>query len=428
MTAEVDIRDRSAGTLTKGDAATAAGRQNAWPRQRGVACAVLPALSMIGLDVLLLTLALAGLQLLHLTPPVSPRLGVAALLALIGFQALAGVYPGYGLHDFGVLQRRVRATVKAALAAPVLAIMAGAAPTALEVIVVFAALAISQLCSFEAAKSLRWRLYRAGLWGITADLQCDDDERAVLVAWLRRNWQFGLNLRAGGMAPARVVLLTRAGLPGPAGLQRLRADRVRMILLADAPHLTLGGLQPRDVDGAIGLTLHPLGGHWFDAVVRRALDLAIALPVLLFTAPIVALAALAIRMVDPGPAFYRHSREGLGGGEIRVHKLRTMYCDAEAMLQAHLARDPEARAEWDSRFKLQNDPRILPVDRVLPAQIEHRRVAATDQRADRRHEPDRPAPVPDLPSHRNGPRGAPQTCDRPARHHRPLANLGTRRG
>jgi lipopolysaccharide/colanic/teichoic acid biosynthesis glycosyltransferase len=64
--------------------------------------------------------------------------------------------------------------------------------------------------------------------------------------------------------------------------------------------------------------------------------------------------------VSPGPAFYTQEREGLDGKPIGVLKLRTMYPNAEAMLENHLKQDPAAREEWGRFCKLRRDPRILP--------------------------------------------------------------------
>jgi lipopolysaccharide/colanic/teichoic acid biosynthesis glycosyltransferase len=73
------------------------------------------------------------------------------------------------------------------------------------------------------------------------------------------------------------------------------------------------------------------------------------------------LAALAIKLVDPGPAFYVQKRIGQNGTIVKVLKLRTMYADSEGMLEEHLRRNPQALAEWQRFFKLRRDPRILPI-------------------------------------------------------------------
>ena len=93
---------------------------------------------------------------------------------------------------------------------------------------------------------------------------------------------------------------------------------------------------------------------------KRFIDLAVTLPLALVAGPLVGLLAVAIKVADPGPAFFGQRRIGRHGRPIQVMKLRTMYCDAEQRLEHVLAADPGKRAHWQRYFKLPQDPRILP--------------------------------------------------------------------
>lgn len=95
-------------------------------------------------------------------------------------------------------------------------------------------------------------------------------------------------------------------------------------------------------------------------IKKRIMDLILGIPCLLVGLPIILLAALLIRVVSRGPAFFVQERVGLDGKSIYIWKLRTMYLDAQERLQAHLESNPEAQAEWHKHFKLRDDPRILP--------------------------------------------------------------------
>ncbi|MET0551560.1 MAG: sugar transferase [Vicinamibacteria bacterium] len=78
--------------------------------------------------------------------------------------------------------------------------------------------------------------------------------------------------------------------------------------------------------------------------MRRAFDVAVAGLGLLVAAPVLAAAAVAIRLESRGHVVYRQRRVGLDGREFDVLKLRTMVTGAEAM-GAGLAVD-----EGDSRI------------------------------------------------------------------------------
>jgi lipopolysaccharide/colanic/teichoic acid biosynthesis glycosyltransferase len=118
--------------------------------------------------------------------------------------------------------------------------------------------------------------------------------------------------------------------------------------------------EPRDLGGMVGFEtrqklLSPLA-QW----IKRTLDLAAASGGLLVCAPLLGVCALWIRKASPGSPFYTQEREGRDGTTLRILKLRTMFPNADEMLEAHLAGDPEAREEWERFCKLKHDPRILP--------------------------------------------------------------------
>ena len=89
-----------------------------------------------------------------------------------------------------------------------------------------------------------------------------------------------------------------------------------------------------------------------DPTLKRALDIGLAAIGLALSAPIWAIAALAIRLEDGGPVFYVQRRWGRGGTVFTVRKLRTMTIPATA------AAVRQAR---------ENDERVTGVGRVLRA-------------------------------------------------------------
>ena len=94
---------------------------------------------------------------------------------------------------------------------------------------------------------------------------------------------------------------------------------------------------------------------------KRAIDLALAGFALTLASPILAIAALAIRLSSPGPILFRQKRAGLGGKPFTIFKFRTMCIDAEQKKAAL-----RHRSEQDGpAFKIRHDPRITRVGRFL---------------------------------------------------------------
>ncbi len=96
-------------------------------------------------------------------------------------------------------------------------------------------------------------------------------------------------------------------------------------------------------------------------VTKRMIDVIGAVVGLLVSIPLVAVAALAIKLDSPGPVFYRQVRIGEHGKPFRILKLRSMVVNAEAQLDqlVDLSTLPEPV------YKIKDDPRITRVGRVL---------------------------------------------------------------
>jgi lipopolysaccharide/colanic/teichoic acid biosynthesis glycosyltransferase len=272
----------------------------------------------------------------------------------------SGVYPGYRLHGYELLRRRAAATLKicAVVCVGALALTEAWRPPLLLALFLGVALAAQPLMrSF-----VRGLLWRTGLWGEPAEIRGDPVLSAVLADYFARHWQYGvLPAPAAAREPGPAAALVAGAPPSPEQVAAMRRDHADVLLLADFPGLRISGLRPSEIGGAIGLRLGGAAQRSGAAeILHRVLDFTIAGCALAATLPLLAAAAAAIYVVDPGPVLYRQKREGLGGRQVGVLKLRTMYQDADARLEALLRDDPQAREEWSAHFKLRDDPRILP--------------------------------------------------------------------
>ncbi|WP_319005094.1 sugar transferase [Acuticoccus sediminis] len=316
-----------------------------------VATALADAAAFTAADILVL----AVLQGLGLAAS-GPLMALTAVVAIL-LRAACGLYPGYRLTHEEVVRRRVLTALVAgatATVAGVLLIGVGAD----AVVAVAALLVLAGVLAIVLDTAVCRGLRRLEIWGTPVEIAASPDRAAAVAAFLRANWRCGLVPAANGRAAATLILAGDT-LPSTGEVRRLRSAYDEVIVLADLPRLRLAGLQPGDLKSEIGLRLAGRPAHAYPG--KRLCDLAIAIPAAVLAAPLVLLAAVGIAIVDPGPVFYRQTREGLGGRPIRVLKLRTMYRDAEAILDGLLARDPAARAEWMMHFKLRRDPRVLPV-------------------------------------------------------------------
>jgi Undecaprenyl-phosphate galactose phosphotransferase WbaP len=165
------------------------------------------------------------------------------------------------------------------------------------------------------------------------------------------------------MYRTRRAIVAMPGLPREklvANLQGWSGIFPNILIVPDLFGVASLWTEPRDLGGVLALRIRCNLLNPYNRLVKRALDLVFAAMALLVSAPFFAVAALWIKRVSPGPAFYVQERDGEGGLPIRILKLRTMFPEAEQMLHQHLAASPVAAREWTRFCKLKRDPRILP--------------------------------------------------------------------
>jgi len=105
--------------------------------------------------------------------------------------------------------------------------------------------------------------------------------------------------------------------------------------------------------------------------VKRALDVAGSLTLLIVLSPLFALIAVLLRLTSPGPALFRQTRVGLRGKPFTMLKFRSMRVNNDPALHhdyvTSFIRSGAAKpsAGRKTLFKLTDDPRVTPLGRVL---------------------------------------------------------------
>ena len=103
----------------------------------------------------------------------------------------------------------------------------------------------------------------------------------------------------------------------------------------------------------------------FNGFIKRCFDMIMSVCMLpLLSIPMAVIAAL-IRLDSKGEAIFSQERIGRKGVIFKCYKFRTMYSNAEERLTGLLDEDPEARRQWDTHWKLSEDPRVTRIGRFL---------------------------------------------------------------
>src|SRR5205085_11893824 len=120
-------------------------------------------------------------------------------------------------------------------------------------------------------------------------------------------------------------------------------------------------MEIEELEGVPFLTFTTTPSNETQLALKRLMDVAVSMLLLVLTVPVLVIAALAIRLSSPGSVVFKQKRIGLNGRMFTLYKFRTMIEDAHDRREefAHLN-------EMNGPvFKMRDDPRVTPVGRWL---------------------------------------------------------------
>lgn len=96
--------------------------------------------------------------------------------------------------------------------------------------------------------------------------------------------------------------------------------------------------------------------------IKRLFDFLASLAALILLSPLMLILAILVYLDDPGKVFYGHLRIGKNGEPFKVWKFRSMYMNADKMIDLLT---PEQAKQYYTEFKIDNDPRITKIGNFL---------------------------------------------------------------
>lgn len=100
--------------------------------------------------------------------------------------------------------------------------------------------------------------------------------------------------------------------------------------------------------------------------IKRIIDVLGALVGIVLLVPIMLFVkVINVLNKDYGPLFYSHERIGKNGKHFKMYKFRSMCMNSQEVLKKILTENEEARKEWEEHRKLNNDPRITKIGKIL---------------------------------------------------------------
>lgn len=149
-------------------------------------------------------------------------------------------------------------------------------------------------------------------------------------------------------------------------LEQLVRESVPFSVSPPLGHLPVMGMVPQYFMSHDVMLLARSNGleQFFPCLLKRMFDIIVSATALLALAPVMLILIIWVKS-SGGSAFYAHMRIGRNKKPFPCLKFRSMALNSDAILELYLSKNLVARQEWENSQKLQNDPRITRVGKIL---------------------------------------------------------------
>ena len=138
-------------------------------------------------------------------------------------------------------------------------------------------------------------------------------------------------------------------------------EGVKATVAVDLFHLKIARLTQTEFDGTPLITFETTPSKEWQLFVKRIADVVLSGVGIILLSPLFIVVAILIKIVSPGPVFYRQKRVGLNGRRFVFIKFRSMRQNAACELAGLISKNEMSGPV----FKIKDDPRIYPLGRFL---------------------------------------------------------------
>lgn len=151
----------------------------------------------------------------------------------------------------------------------------------------------------------------------------------------------------------------------PELLLEIEKSFIRVIFLLD--NVSFGFLWGKsiDIEGRPAFQMQHNLLNPITYFLKKVVDFLLAIFFIIPSILIILVLSLLIKIDSPGSVFYTQDRIGQNKRKFKIYKFRTMVRNADEILNQIIEEDPKLRKEYQNFHKLENDPRITRVGKLL---------------------------------------------------------------
>ena len=102
-----------------------------------------------------------------------------------------------------------------------------------------------------------------------------------------------------------------------------------------------------------------------EKIIKQIFDKIMSIVLAIILLPLLLVLYIITYISTKGHPIFKQKRVGQNGKSFRIYKFRTMRIDADEVLENLIANDEALKKEWESEFKLKDDPRVTPIGKFL---------------------------------------------------------------